>query len=129
MIAQEQDDAVGSGVARSVGRSTPIATAWLRRLTPSPGALVLGLAVLAVLAVLGLAADVGRAASAALLALTAAALVALALASLQRESVLRRRLEAHLELSSDWCWETDAELRFTYLSPSFAATTGIPAAH
>ena len=27
--------------------------------------------------------------------------------------------------ASDWCWETDAELRVTYLTESFAASTGL----
>jgi diguanylate cyclase (GGDEF)-like protein/PAS domain S-box-containing protein len=40
---------------------------------------------------------------------------------LRRNELRFRRLT---ELSSDWYWEQDTELRFTYLSPGFAARTG-----
>jgi diguanylate cyclase (GGDEF)-like protein/PAS domain S-box-containing protein len=40
---------------------------------------------------------------------------------LRRSELRFRRLT---ELSSDWYWEQDAELRFTYLSPGFTLQTG-----
>jgi len=43
-----------------------------------------------------------------------------------REELRRseQRFRRLTELSSDWYWEQDAELRYTYLSPGFAAHTG-----
>jgi PAS domain S-box-containing protein len=41
----------------------------------------------------------------------------------------RRRSQDHADASSDWLWETDPELRFTYFSGQFAALTGIPEEH
>jgi PAS domain S-box-containing protein len=35
------------------------------------------------------------------------------------------RLRDFLEVSSDWFWETDAELRFTYFSEGFEPSTGL----
>ena len=40
-----------------------------------------------------------------------------------------RRSQDHADASSDWLWETDRELRFTYFSGQFAALTGIPKEH
>ena len=38
-------------------------------------------------------------------------------------------VHALLEIGSDWVWETDEELRFSWLSDSFNAVTGVdPAA-
>ena len=37
-----------------------------------------------------------------------------------------RRLADVAEAGSDWLWESDADLRLTYLSPQFASQTGIP---
>ncbi|MHC2794318.1 PAS domain-containing protein [Mesorhizobium jarvisii] len=37
----------------------------------------------------------------------------------------RDALRQLLEAGSDWVWETDAELRFSWLSPSYQAATGI----
>ncbi len=39
-----------------------------------------------------------------------------------------RRLRALIEASSDWLWETDAELRFSYLSANAETATGDPPA-
>ena len=36
-----------------------------------------------------------------------------------------RRLRALVEASSDWLWELDAELRFSYVSPNVEAVTGL----
>ena len=41
----------------------------------------------------------------------------------------RLRSQDHADASSDWLWETDPELRFTYFSDRFAALTGIPKEH
>jgi PAS domain S-box-containing protein len=41
----------------------------------------------------------------------------------------RERSRDHADASSDWLWETDAELRFTYFSGQFTALTGIPDEH
>ncbi len=38
------------------------------------------------------------------------------------------RLEAFVAASSDWTWEHDADLRFTFISDSIQAVLGIPAA-
>ena len=35
-----------------------------------------------------------------------------------------RRLQALLDISPDWVWETDADLRFTYFSPNIVTTLG-----
>ena len=35
-----------------------------------------------------------------------------------------RRLQALLDVSPDWVWETDADLRFSYFSPNIATTLG-----
>lgn len=42
-------------------------------------------------------------------------------ADMDSPDVLRQLLEA----GSDWVWETDAELRFSWLSPTYQAATGI----
>ena len=45
----------------------------------------------------------------------------------EAEQALRRseeRFRSLTELSSDWYWEQDAELRFTYVSPGFAELSG-----
>jgi PAS domain S-box-containing protein len=41
----------------------------------------------------------------------------------------RQRVRDHADASSDWLWETDPELRFTYFSEQFSALTGIPDEH
>ena len=41
----------------------------------------------------------------------------------------RERSRDHADASSDWLWETDAELRFTYFSGQFTALTGISDEH
>lgn len=57
---------------------------------------------------------------------------------LVRTNILRTRAEATLkererlfrdttEVASDWIWETDEQLRFSYLSERFPVLTGIPA--
>jgi PAS domain S-box-containing protein len=97
---------------------------WLLR---APRGSALALAAAAAVAGTALFAGFAPVASAALLAASVAGLAAVALAALGREAALRRRLDAHVALSSDWLWEMDADLRFTYLSENFAATTGMPA--
>ncbi len=44
-------------------------------------------------------------------------------------AVSEARLRDVAEVASDWFWETDAELRLTYLSERFAAVTGHPPSH
>ena len=39
----------------------------------------------------------------------------------------RRRFEDLVDLASDWVWEMDRNLRFTFVSPQISANTGIPA--
>lgn len=38
-----------------------------------------------------------------------------------------QRMTAFIESSSDWTWEQDADLRFTFVSPSIEAVLGVPA--
>ncbi len=40
----------------------------------------------------------------------------------------RRKAEAFAEAGSDWFWETDRDLRFTFLSDGVEAVSGVPAA-
>ena len=50
----------------------------------------------------------------------------------QAEAALREsesRLRDVTEAASDWIWEMDAQLRYTYLSERFCALTGIATAH
>lgn len=42
-------------------------------------------------------------------------------------SHLEQRLKDFADASVDWFWETDADLRFCYLSSRFTSTTGVPA--
>jgi PAS domain S-box-containing protein len=44
----------------------------------------------------------------------------------QRDLDQRERVRDHADASSDWLWETDPDLRFTYFSEQFSALTGIP---
>jgi PAS domain S-box-containing protein len=39
----------------------------------------------------------------------------------------QRRFEDLVDLASDWVWEIDRDLRFTFVSPQIYASTGIPA--
>jgi PAS domain S-box-containing protein len=39
----------------------------------------------------------------------------------------QRRFEDLVDLASDWVWEMDRDLRFTFVSPQISANTGIPA--
>ncbi|HSN31921.1 MAG TPA: PAS domain-containing protein, partial [Ideonella sp.] len=39
----------------------------------------------------------------------------------------RARLADFARASGDWMWETDAELRYTWISPTYEAVTGVPA--
>ena len=54
------------------------------------------------------------------------------LAEMERGVAARDRAEARFrdfaEIASDWLWETDAELRFTYVSANVEAGSGSPAA-
>ncbi|MEX0758047.1 MAG: PAS-domain containing protein, partial [Tistlia sp.] len=53
----------------------------------------------------------------------------LELRRLQSETALRlseQRFRDIAEINSDWIWESDAEQRYTYLSPRFSSVTGIP---
>ena len=47
-------------------------------------------------------------------------------ASASESSTYQRRLEDFAGLSSDWFWEMDANLRYSYLSDRFTEITGIP---
>ncbi|MGH6898158.1 MAG: PAS-domain containing protein [Geminicoccaceae bacterium] len=47
----------------------------------------------------------------------------------QRAHDPRQRARDHADASSDWLWETDTALRFTYFSGQFTALTGISDAH
>ncbi|HET7772686.1 MAG TPA: PAS domain S-box protein [Burkholderiaceae bacterium] len=42
--------------------------------------------------------------------------------------LLSQRLEQLLQFSTDWLWETDAEHRLTWMSPTFERVTGVPLA-
>jgi PAS domain S-box-containing protein len=119
MVPHERHDAPRSGSAARAG---------LRCLLRAPRGLALGLAAAAAIAGAGLFFGIAALASAGLLAASVAGLAAVALVALSREATLRRRVETHVALSSDWLWEMDADLRFTYLSGNFAATAGMPAA-
>ena len=37
-----------------------------------------------------------------------------------------QRFRGYADAGSDWLWETDAQLRFTYLTTQFTVLTGIP---
>ncbi|HWL66844.1 MAG TPA: ATP-binding protein [Geminicoccus sp.] len=57
-----------------------------------------------------------------------ALLMVMAFGSLQFSRALKdseTRLHHFLEVSSDWLWETDAAGRIAWISPSYAATTGL----
>jgi diguanylate cyclase (GGDEF)-like protein/PAS domain S-box-containing protein len=45
-------------------------------------------------------------------------------AALAARDAAEARFRDIVEISSDWVWEQDAELRFTYISPGFARSTG-----
>lgn len=48
--------------------------------------------------------------------------------ALMRSALNEARFRDFANASSDYFWETDANLRFSYLSPSFTRSTGLPAA-
>jgi diguanylate cyclase (GGDEF)-like protein/PAS domain S-box-containing protein len=94
--------------------------------------------VVALLCIAGTAAGLGPFAAApgvvamqALLSLVAVTTLVLAARSAEGRDASRRLAESEArfrsltELSVDWYWEQDAELRFTRLSPGFTASTGI----
>lgn len=45
----------------------------------------------------------------------------------KRRKHMRETLRSFMEMASDWAWETDAELRLTYVSPHVENLTGLPA--
>jgi PAS domain S-box-containing protein len=45
--------------------------------------------------------------------------------ALERATLLGERLQGLLQLGTDWVWELDAQARFTQLSPSMAARSGL----
>ncbi len=44
----------------------------------------------------------------------------------EARKVIEQRFKDYAESASDWFWEMDADLRFTYLSDQFTTLTGIP---